>query len=96
MDITDRASKLLADALENNHCTKVRLSMRDTGGFDKALDIKLVDAEDETPVMFNGIPVVMDLQTKWMTAGMILDEKDGELVIQRQQGCGCSCGRGGF
>lgn len=37
MDITDRASKLLADALENNHYTKVRLSMRDTGGFDKAL-----------------------------------------------------------
>ena len=94
MDITDRAGRLLLDALKINHCTAVRLTLQDAAGCGQSLDIELADVSDEMPVMFNGVPVVMDARTKWSTAGCLIDEQDGELVIRRQESCGCSCGRG--
>lgn len=95
MDITDRAGKLLSDALEANHCTAVRLTLQDVGCCEKSLEIELVDTPDEMPVMFNGVPVLMDAQTKLSTAGCLIDEQDGDLLIRRQESCGCSCGRSG-
>ena len=96
MDITDRGSRLLLGALEINHCTAVRLTLQDVGCCNKPLDIELVDVSDEMPAMFNRVPVIMDAQTKWSTAGCLIDEQDGELVIRRQESCGCSCGRSGY
>lgn len=92
MNITDQASNMILEALKSNECTAIRLSLKNSC-CGTSLSIDLIEAKDEeTPVMINAVPVVMDAETAQWCEDITLDMDGDQLTILRQGGCGCGCG----
>lgn len=93
MNITNQASNMILEDLKNNECTAIRLSLQNSC-CGTSLSIDLIEAKDETPVVINSVPVVMDAETAQWCEDITLDMDGDQMTILRQGGCSCGC-RGG-
>ncbi len=89
MQITDAAKKIIIEALKAEQCDGLRLhTTRSCCG--KSLNFELVKTgANEKPDMINGIPVLMDDDTRQWTGTVIIDAEEEKLTLNDSASC-CS------
>ncbi|MDY5731308.1 MAG: hypothetical protein SPL05_07255 [Eubacteriales bacterium] len=92
MKITDDAKLVIAEALKEQNCDSVALSIKETEhGYGLAMEL-VTKKEDDRAIDVNGVQVVMDMETEMALLATTFDAENGELVLKNE---GHSCGSGG-
>lgn len=91
MEITNEAKEIIQNILKENDF-EVLSMYTDGAGCSKSLSFDLLEKKnDVTYEEINGIFIIMDEETRDWTKELIIDAKEGNLVLHNPNG-GCGCG----
>jgi hypothetical protein len=82
MKITDEAKIILTEVLASNECDCIRAMQQESCCGTSLYFVTENMQEGDSPILINGIPVLMDNQTQVRAETVTLATEDGKLIIQ--------------